>query len=190
MAKSQKQVVETPETEIPLVAFTHEMAWEKNDEFIGEIAIEFSGLITVNGNVLNESATKFIIDWGFKQPLMNAYADPKKDAPAAFDSVLAKIIAGNVQVDSKKRINEEWAEMRVIIAPQLAVVLGYKDESAARKKMGKEWLPTLDAAVRKHDALVRPTAKENIAARKMPLGDALRASLAAELETDDESGEE
>lgn len=170
--------VKTAET--AFVAFHHEMDWQKNGETIGEIEFDFEGKITIDGVELPENAVKFILDWGFKQPLMNAYADSKKDAKTEWTRVLGNILAGKVSAEGRTRIDPVWAEMRVIVAPQLAAAMGFKTLGAAQKgHPDGAWLKLVDAAVKKHEALVRPTAEKTVADRKMPLGDALRASLLA-----------
>jgi hypothetical protein len=168
----------TKTAETASVEFAHSMAWERDESEIGAIEIEFAGLVTVNGKVLNEAATRFIVDWGFKQPLMNAYADPKKDAVAEFNRVLAKILSGDVAVEGRKRVSEVWEEMRAIVKPQLATALGHKDVNKAAAAIGKGWMALVDKHVRENESLLRPHAEKTVAQRKLPLAEALRLSIA------------
>ena len=177
------------ETTVAPLVFEHGMEWKADGETIGTVDIDFAGTISVNGKALNEAATRFIVDWGFKQPLMNSYAFTKEQkasgkcpTPAdAFEKLLAKILAGDVSVESRARVTPLMAEMREIVEHDLWQVRNHKSLAVARKTKG--WLKLVDATVAEYRAIVEPVAAKRIADRIQPLGllASLKASVAKEV---------
>ena len=127
----------------------------KNDH-TAELEIGRGGKVSLNGTELPLAALEYLITYGVKQSLADSYASAKTDAEieAAFQSRLAKIIAGEMRVGSGgggarlspvERIARTMAENYAIAKGQSS-----KDAKAWAKENANAFS---DAAQKQHDAL-------------------------------------